>query len=202
MKNTFKSLVFFFCCLFCVSILAASEPPPLTMLRTTANSLISELNRNTGNLKGNDRLLHSIIRRIVLPHFDLNVMSQAVVGKTYWQAADAATKKEFINEFTTYAIRTYAGALESYNGQQVKFYPVRGYDPSQTTVQINSDVLQKDGPAIPLSYRTIKRGSGWIIYDFSVEGVSFVQNYRSQFASTLQSSGLAGVVRDIKARNR
>jgi len=202
MKTTLKIITLFFSLIFCASIFAANEPPPLAMLRSTANTLISELNRHQGNLKGNDTLMHSIIRRIILPHFDIVSMSQAVVGRTYWQSATPVVQKEFVREFTTYAIRTYSGALESYNGQQVKFYPIRGYNNSRNQVQVSSDVLQANGPAIAVSYRLYNRGGNWVVYDFNVEGVSFTQNYRSQFSSPLRRGGLAGLVQDIKSHNQ
>lgn len=187
-----------------VNVLAApaGDPPPLAMLRSTADRMIGELDKHQGNLKNNDKLMHGIIRRILVPHFDVVSMSRAVVGRTYWQAGSPAVQKQFVDEFTLYVIRTYSGALESYSGEKIKFYPLRNYDATQSRVQINSDILQNNGPPIPVSYRLAKTGGSWAVYDFSVNGISIVQNYRSQFASTLQNGGLQKLVQEIHAHNR
>lgn len=175
------------------------DPPPLKMLRGTADNMISELTKNQGKL--NDRIIYNVVKRVIMPRFDLYGMSRSVVGRDYWQQGSSSLQKQFTDEFTKYVIRTYSAALSSYSGEQIKFYPIRGYDPSQNTVQIESDILQQNGPPIPVSYRLLQNGSSWIIYDFSVEGISLVQNYRSQFANTLQQSGLAGLVKEIHQRN-
>lgn len=206
-KKTTKFLSLFCGFLFFVMILpsvaaTSNDPPPLITVRTAADKLIAELDRNQARLKNNDQLVYNIVRRTIVPYFDLAGMSKAVVGRNYWQAGSSDLQKQFINEFTLYVIRTYSSALESYSGEKVKFYPIRGYDAAQSRVQINSDILQNNGPAIPVSYRMVKGGSNWFIYDFSVEGVSLVQNYRSQFSSTLQKGGLKQLVAEIHSHNK
>ncbi|OGT06812.1 MAG: hypothetical protein A2X78_04685 [Gammaproteobacteria bacterium GWE2_37_16] len=206
-KKTTKFLSLLCGFLFFVMILpaiaaTANDPPPLATMRSAADKLIAELDRNQAHLKRNDQLVYNIVRRTIVPYFDLTGMSMAVVGRNYWQAGSSDLQKQFVNEFTLYVIRTYSSALESYSGEKVKFYPIRGYDATQKRVQVYSDILQNNGPAIPVSYRMAKGGSKWFIYDFSVEGVSIVQNYRSQFASTLQKGGLKQLVAEIHSHNK
>jgi phospholipid transport system substrate-binding protein len=38
---------------------------------------------------------------------------------------------------------------------------------------------------IPINYRVIRTDDGWRVYDVVVEGVSLVNNYRSQFREIL-----------------
>jgi phospholipid transport system substrate-binding protein len=126
-------------------------------------------------------------------------MSQAVVGRNYWQQASSSTQQQFVKEFTRYIIRTYASAMQSYDGETVKFYPIRGAVGSR--VQIDSDLLLKSGPPIQMQYRLSVQSGRWIIYDFSVDGVSIIKNYNSQFASTLRQSGLSGLVAKLHDNN-
>lgn len=181
---------------------AAIDPPPVAMLKNITAATTTELDRNLGNLKGNDRLVSGIVKRHVVPYFDLPTMSQLIVGKTYWQAANPATQQQFIKEFTNYVIKTYSSAIESYDGEQFKFYPIRGFTAGQNRAQVNSDIIHKDGPPIHLQYRLSGSGNSWKIYDFSVDGVSIVQNYRAQFASTLRQGGLNKLVVEIQKKNK
>ena len=53
-----------------------------------------------------------------------------------------------------------------------------------------------------MQYRMIQAGSTWLIYDFSVDGVSLVHNYQSQFASTVRQGGLSKLIEQLKQRNQ
>lgn len=186
--------------LFSVTVFAV-DPPPLVMLKSTSNQVIAELNRNLGQLKNNDALVRGIVRRNLVPRVDALSMSQSVVGRLYWQQATPQLQQQFVGQFSDYVIKTYAAAFASYNGETVTFQPLRGYTPDQTRVQGNSVINRHDGPAINLQYRVVKKGNAWLIYDFSVDGVSLVENYRAQFAEPLQKGGLALLVQRLAAKN-
>ena len=180
----------------------AADPPPLAMLKNTSNQMIAELDKHLGHIKNNEPLVSSIVRRILLPRVDVTNMSKNVVGRLYWQPTSPALRRQFIKEFTSYVIRTYSTALSSYDGDKIVFYPIRGYSPNQTRVQINSVINRKEYPAIKIQYRVVNRNNNWLVYDFSVDGVSFVRNYRSQFAGTLQQGGLSLLVKKLIEKNR
>jgi hypothetical protein len=42
---------------------------------------------------------------------------------------------------------------------------------------------------VPVDYRRFKRGERWMIYDISIEGISLVSNYRTQFNRIIQTGG-------------
>jgi phospholipid transport system substrate-binding protein len=122
----FRKIILLAALMFVGNIAMAADPAPLAMLKSLSAQMTSELDRNIGNLKGNDRLVDGLVRRILLPHFDLTTMSRAVIGRDYWNNASSATQQQFIKEFTRYVIKTYSSALQSYEGEVIKFYPMRG----------------------------------------------------------------------------
>ena len=181
--------------LFCMVSLAA-DPAPLTMLKSTSQQMLRELDKNLGRL--NDKLVYNLVNRILVPHFDLVNMSRAVVGR-YWQQASGSTQRRFTREFTRYVIRTYAVALQAYDGETVKFLPIRGAIGNR--VQVNSELLLKSRSPIRIQYRLLQKQGRWLIYDFSVDGISVVKNYNSQFASTLRRGGLVALVQRLQKSN-
>ncbi len=190
-----------FCLLISLASFAADDPEPMVMVKNITNQVLRELNKNIGHLKNNDRLINSLVNTYVVPHFDLNSMARAVVGRDYWQKAGSSTQQQFVKEFTRYIVRTYSSALESYDGEQMKFYPLRG-GVTGDKVRISSDLLLKNGPPIQLQYGLLKQGGQWLIYDFSVDGVSIVKNYNAQFAGILRQSGLDGLLQQLQKYNR
>ena len=133
-----------------------------------------------------------------LPHADLDLMSEQVLGR-YWAQASPEQRSEFKNQFTYFITRTYSTALSSYSNQTIKFYPIRG-GVSGNKVQVNSAITTSHGN-VSVSYRLALINDQWKVYDFSVEGVSLVENYRSQFADILRTQGMAGLLDRLKSRN-
>jgi phospholipid transport system substrate-binding protein len=185
----------------CCSLAFAADPPPVAMLKSASSQMIVELNKHLGHLKGNDRLINGLVNRILVPHFQLNEMSRSVVGRQYWDSSSTQLQQQFINEFTLYVIRTYSASLESYDGEVIKFFPIRGFNGTQTRVQVDSNIMHRSGPPIQMQYRVANYGGEWRIYDFSVDGVSVIQNYRSQFTGVLRQKGLAALVQELHAKN-
>lgn len=181
-----------------VTTLYAAGQPPVEMLKTTANQMLSAL-KNSG---GKSSTVRKIVRQILLPRVDVPSMSRAVVGREYWTSASAAQRKEFENQFVKLVIKTYATPLSNYTNEKIKFYPIRGYDPSSNRTQVMSNIVRDNGPPIPVSYRLVKYGNDWKVYDFSVEGVSMVQSYRSQFESTLRQNGFEGLLKQLRKYNQ
>ena len=49
-----------------------------------------------------------------------------------------------------------------------------------------------------MDYRLLADGGRWRVYDIVIEGVSLVNNYRSQFASMLQKSSFEEMTKQLK----
>src|SRR3546814_8154273 len=47
-------------------------------------------------------------------------------------------------------------------------------------VKVSSEMLRSDGEAIPVDYLMRQSGGQWKVFDVMVEGVSFVQTFRSE----------------------
>lgn len=191
------------CLLLAISTaIFADDPAPLVVMKNASNQIVAELNKHLGKLENNKPLIDGIVRNLLVPHVDVDGMSKNVVGRLYWDAASADLQKQFVTQFTNYVIRTYSTALSSYEGEIITFYPIRGYTKDQTRVQIESAINHKDKPANHVQYRLVANNNTWLVYDFSVDGVSFIQNYRSQFSDTLQQGGLSLLVQKLVEQNK
>ncbi|MFN7096037.1 MAG: phospholipid-binding protein MlaC [Gammaproteobacteria bacterium] len=182
-----------------ISIVALAAASPVDMLQSTTNQMISALKQNQATIKTNPALVESLARQILLPHVDVPTMARLALGRDGWVKATPAEQQQFTTQFTTLMIRTYSTALASYTNQTVQYMPIRGGFTNQ--VQVNSKILQQGGPAIPVSYKLVLRGSQWLVYDFSVDGVSLVQSFRSQFAQQLNQGGMQGLLSTMSAHN-
>lgn len=172
---------------------------PVSFLDGIANRVISALSRQKGSLT--TQKAYKIANRIMLPHVDVTSMSRSVLGRNAWNKASSGQRSQFSREFTKLVVRTYAKALAKFTDEKVQFYPVRGNWQTQKRVQVKSLVRRSNGSSIPISYRLLRKGSRWKVYDLSVEGVSLVATYRSQFASQLRNGNVGNVIKILKQKN-
>lgn len=174
---------------------------PVNMLQTTSNKLIVTLQQNQATLKTKPQVVYSIVKQVLLQHVDLANMSKTALGRDAWMQAKPAQKKAFTEQFTTLLIRTYASALAQYTDEKINFLPLRGDFNKETRVQVNSNIVRDAGPPINISYRLMRVGDQWKVYDFSVDGISLVQSFRSQFAQELKQAGIDGLINKLAQHN-
>lgn len=179
-----------------------ADPAPIAMLRQATGEMLSALKTNRADIRHNQSALYRVVNEIIIPHVDENSMAQQVVGREYWATASNADRQLFMKEFVKVVVRTYSAAMVSYSDQQIKFSPLREALDGKNHVEVYSQIVQSNGPAIELNYRLALFGEQWKVRDFSVDGVSLVQNYRSQFSEVLAQKGFAGLLQQLSSRNR
>lgn len=150
--------------------------------------------------QGSRAKLIEVIEGKVLPHFNFTTMTALAMGRS-WNLATAAQKQLMIEEFRTLLVRTYASALAAYSEQRLQFRPLRA-KPTDTDVTVNVRVMQSGAQPIAIDYSMEKTAAGWKVYDVMVGGVSLVANYRTEFNSVVRESGVDGLIKNLKAKNR
>ncbi|MGQ3891242.1 MlaC/ttg2D family ABC transporter substrate-binding protein [Legionella sp. CNM-4043-24] len=170
-----------------------AQTTPVPMLQNTANQIIDTLKKNKASLKSNHQIIYQAVERYLLPNVDVAGMSRSVLGRQAWNKASAAERTQFSQAFTKLVIRTYAGPLAEYTDEKVTFQPVRGSLEGRF-VRVNSTIVRPSGQTIPLTYSLVAQNGQWKIYDLSVEGVSLLQSFRSQFADALQNSNMQALI--------
>jgi len=195
-----KKIIFvFFGLLICTMAWAISSP--VDLLQSTSNQLISALQRNQATLKTKPQIVYGIVNQILLPHVDVMSMSSKALGREAWLRATPMQRQAFAQQFVTLLIRTYSSALAQYTNERVNFLPLRGDYNSESRVQVNSVIVRETGPSINLSYRLMRVNGQWMLYDFSVGGVSIIESFRSQFAQELQNNGIDGLINKLAQHN-
>ena len=176
-----------------------AQPSPLPMLEHSANEIIATLKANKSNLKSNPNIIYHAVESHFLPNVDVVGMSRSVLGRQAWQKASASEKSQFSKAFTKLVLRTYSSPLAQYTDETVQFLPIRG-SLNNRFVRINSVIVRSEGQNIPLSYSLVSKDGQWKIYDISVEGVSLLQSFRSQFAQVLQNSDINEVIKQMQQK--
>lgn len=176
--------------------LLIAQTSPVPMLEHAANDIISTLKENKSSLKSNPNIIYQAVETYLLPNVDVEGMSRSVLGRQAWTKASPSERAQFSQAFTKLVIRTYSSPLAQYSDEAVQFLPIRG-STSARFIRVNSVIVRSQGQNIPLSYSLISKEGRWKIYDISVEGVSLLQSFRSQFAQALQHSSINEIISEM-----
>lgn len=182
--------------LFVSNFALAAESSPVPMLESTADNIISTLNKNKESLKSDPQIVNKAITAYLLPHVDIQGMTRSVLGRQTWMKMSNDERKDFTLAFTKLVVRTYAVPLAEYSGETVRFIPIRG-EINSRFIQVKSIISRTNGQKIPLNYSLVAKKEGWMIYDLSVDGVSLLQSYRIQFNNSLQTVSVRQLIKQM-----
>jgi phospholipid transport system substrate-binding protein len=178
---------------------AQTPTPPDELVQQTTREVLELLRESGQEIEQNPKKVFDAVRALVLPHFDFELMGRFVLARN-WQQATVEQQQRFTEEFRELLVRTYGTALAEYSGQEVRFPPMNA-DLERGRATVPMEIVQPDGPAIPLSYSLYRTDDEWKVFDVTVDGVSLVQNYRSTFATEVQRNGIDGLIKRLAERN-
>lgn len=181
--------------LFLSAPLPAYGEEPMTVVRERVEKVISIL--NNPEYKSKKSLQREKIMEIVRQVFDFRTMSQLSLAK-YWRDFTPQQQQEFTDLFSKLLENVYLDRIQGkYQDQKVVYEGQETIAADRAVVRTR--VTGKD-MNIPVDYRMLKQGDTWKVYDVVIEGVSLVQNYRSQFREILISETPAQLIERLRKK--
>lgn len=170
------------------------------VVKGTANKVIARLDAEREMLEAEPTRIYGLVDEVIIPHFDFISMSKWVLGKNSWRGASEAQREQFIGEFRTLLVRTYAKALLEYSSEKIEYLPSNS-NPDSNLVEVKTRIKQGGSKDVPIDYRLHVSGGEWKVVDIVVDGVSLVSTYRGSFASEIRKNGLDGLITKLSQRN-
>jgi phospholipid transport system substrate-binding protein len=137
------------------------------------------------------------IRKVAEETFDFREISQRSLAR-HWQGRTAAERDEFVRLFTDLLERSYIGQIEQYSGSEKIQYVAETVDAGQALVR--TKIATKQGTEVPVDYHMHRADGRWLVYDVSIEGISLVSNYRTQFDRVIRSSSYRQLAEKLRAK--
>ena len=135
-----------------------------------------------------------LIRKVVDERFDWEEMARRSLARHWAQRTDDE-KREFVSLFSDLLERTYLSKVEGYSGEKV-LYEGDAVDGNYGVVKVK--IVTSANTEISVEYRVMRKKDSWFVYDISIEGVSLVNNYRTQFNSIILKSSYQNLVKRLK----
>jgi phospholipid transport system substrate-binding protein len=170
-----------------------ADSPALEYLKTNLTSVQQVL--TDPKLAGDEHLFQrrKLVRAVLQQLFDFQEMSRRSLG------ANARRYNDRLGEFTPLFVdfleHAYVGTLEK-NGD-AKIHYVREILDGDN-VHVSTKTRLKDGSEYSVDYKLYLSPAGWRVYDVIVEGISLVNNYRSQFDRVLNKKSFDALLHDLR----
>jgi phospholipid transport system substrate-binding protein len=192
--NLFQGFVFFLLVLgITVSGLAGE---PMDQVKQTTDKILSIVSAPTLKVPSKAEERTKRIRNAVDERFDWEEMARRALA-VYWAQRTSEEKKEFVRLFRKLLVQTYMDKVEGYSGEKIQ-YEGETIDGDYAVVKVK--IATQRNVDIPVEYRLMEKGNNWLVYDISIEGVSLVNNYRTQFNSIIIRSSYEELVKRLKAK--
>ena len=129
--------------------------------------------------------------------FDSLYAARLVLG-THGRGASEADVKLFADAMVDNLMQRYGAALLNFEGKPRLRLKSESPLPGNRGIKVSTELLRDNGAVVPVDY-LVRNNGGWKIFDVMIEGVSYVQTFRSQFDSPLTQKSIAQVAADLRS---
>ena len=207
MKNSLASAVLVALLAATPSFTALAATPPAAtaaqgaasrMVQDSAGRVLATLDSRRAEFKGNPAALNQFIKSEFTRSFDSDYAARLVLG-VHGRGAAAADVADFSAAMADNLTARYGSALLEFNTRlQVKVKSETAL-PGGRGVRVSTQMLRQGGAPIPVDYLLRNVNGQWKLFDVMVEGISYVQAFKNQFAAPLTRKPIREVAADLRA---
>ena len=170
-----------------------NQSNPMDLIQELTSGILKELSTKQALFVAEPSKAAEFGRNYILPYVDNYKMSRYVVGKK-WKKTSQQQKDSFVQAFTDTIINSYSRSLIKLNVAKIEV--IKNISKRKGRSSIVTEATLKNGTKVDVIYRLFqsKKDQKWYIYDFSVENVSLLVNYRKTFASEISKKGMDQVI--------
>jgi phospholipid transport system substrate-binding protein len=173
----------------------ASAGPPTDQLRDGVQHVVQILKdpELMGDAKAPER--SAAVNKVADEIFDFGETAKRALGP-HWAQRTPAERDEFVRLFTELVQQTYLSKVNQYNSEMT----FQGDEVDGNQAVVRTTLLLGKGSQMALDYRMHHPRDRWQVYDLSIDGISLVASYRSQFNKIVRTDSYEGLVARLKSR--
>ena len=161
-----------------------------SQLKSTIDKVIEIVKDDA--LKNDHQARRASLRKTIDERFNYRQMVMRSLAKN-WDARSDQERREFIALFKSLLENSYANKLEAYRDEKINYLDeiIKG-----KYALIKTEVVRRSS-TIGVDYKLIEENGNWQVYDFVIEGVSMIRNYRSQFTKIIRRDSYEVLVQKL-----
>jgi phospholipid transport system substrate-binding protein len=172
----------------------AAAGPPTDVVRNFYNVLLDLMQHGAAlGPTGRYQKLEPVVRGT----FDVPFMARLSVGPS-WRNLTREQKRRAVQAYSRYVAAVYASRFDSYAGEQFK---VLGQQQIKHGTLIKTQIIKSNGEPVDVNYVVHDNDIAWQIRDIYLSGaISELATHRSEFAATLRTSGIDGLIDSLNKK--
>lgn len=128
--------------------------------------------------------------------FDYAELSRATLSR-FWDKFNPGQQKEFMQLYKNLLEKVYMDEILAYKDQEITIGKERPL--GENRVEVDTKVISEKTET-PINFRMVFKNNQWWCYDFVIENISVVANYRSQFGRILTKESPARMLEDLRKK--
>ncbi len=128
--------------------------------------------------------------------FNMEEMAKRALSQ-YWKERTPEERKEYVELFTELVKNTYLKNTDTYSGEKVVLLKE---SQDERYYKVQTKFITITAKEIAVDFSLLSNSGKLQIYDVTIEGVSLVNNYRSQFNSILLKSPFKELVQIMREK--
>ena len=167
---------------------------PTAYVRGILDQVMGLQNDPAQSTQARSQAIHKIIER----NFDFALMAKDSLGPTY-ERLSGGQRQEFTQTFSYLFQDSYARLVLNFLKKENIQY---GRElPEGDKARVDTAIVRTN-ENIPVTYLMHTAPQGWILYDVMVDGVSILQNYKTQFAQVIRTKSFEFLLNKMQEQRR
>ena len=175
----------------------ADSQSPSDIVQTAAQGMLNALDKDRAAYKRDPAKVRQLVDQYLLPHWDTEYSARIVLGK-FWRTTTPDQRQRFIDAFYHSLLANYGSALAEFTADRLKIYPSPG-DPGKPTATVRTEVKRDTGDRVSVNYYMHKTPQGWKAWDVVIDGISYVNSYRTDFGEQIEQQGIDPVIKRLES---
>ena len=176
---------------------SGTEQGPSEVVQAAAQGMLQGLDKDRAAYKRDPAKVAELVNQYLLPHFDTEYSARLVLGQ-HWRTATPEQRQRFIDAFYHSLLANYGAALTEFTADRLKIYPTTP-DPNKPTATVRTEVKRDNGDRVSVNYYMRKTPQGWKAWDVVIDGISYVNSYRTDFGEQIEQQGIDAVIKRLEA---
>ena len=197
MKKLITTLILAFCSL--TTWVNAEDQTPEQIVEHTSTELLKIINEQSERIKNEEGYVNEVINDVILPVIDLQSMGKLILGK-HWKTASDEQRTQFIEQFKSMLVRTYAKSVADFGHAKVKVFPPKGEQKGKRH-RVKSYLDIGSGTPLQVDYVFRRKGGSWKVFDLVVDGLSLIKNFRTSFSQEISETSLDALIARLASTN-
>lgn len=180
---------------------AVNDKDPQSLVTDVYSNIIEVVSKDKDRLANDPKFLRQVLDVEFFPYLNKTRMVALMLGKSIWKNSTQAEKQAFSDKFFEFLIVKYGSAIALYNGQELKFQPVK-QGKNTRVAEVMANVIQgdKNTDNSTIMFRLAQERSGkWSVYDISYGTTSIVDNFGLTYRSEIAKHGFEGLLKKLDA---